>query len=360
MAEEIDVSKKREELKHQLATGEYKTLIDVMLDGMGRSIQKLTRGLALPPFWFSALMLTLVILLISVLLSILLGEFQSARREFIPIEFMIAGLLLAIWIGLKIYIDSFFAKVHDYILDGIEAEVDLADLQRWLVAVSNLKRPLVIALVYGVVQGLNRTAFHSDRLGDFIGIGPMIFLILIHFFSVGIGIYYFFLFIVLPMRLGKYHFKLYAADPSSSEIIDQLSDVLSNFVYLVAVINALGSLLSFLFAQWYWLGELMMIWIPLILLFILNQYNLAKIITRSKWKTLNAIQEQVETLQKQETILGEETLAHIDKLMDYHDRIKATRNSALDFRAGLNFANSLLLPLFAFVLGNLNEMRDVF
>lgn len=46
--------------------------------------------------------------------------------------------------------------------------------------------------------------------------------------------------------------------------------------------------------------------------------------------------------------------------MDYHDRIKATRNSALDLRAGLNFLNSLLLPLIAFVLGNLDKILAYF
>ena len=50
----------------------------------------------------------------------------------------------------------------------------------------------------------------------------------------------------------------------------------------------------------------------------------------------------------------------INRLMDYHDRIKATRNSALDLRAGLNFLNSLLLPLLAFLLANLKEVLKLF
>ena len=46
--------------------------------------------------------------------------------------------------------------------------------------------------------------------------------------------------------------------------------------------------------------------------------------------------------------------------MDFHDRIKATRNSALDLRAGLNFLNSLLLPLLAFLLANLDKIFALF
>ena len=45
--------------------------------------------------------------------------------------------------------------------------------------------------------------------------------------------------------------------------------------------------------------------------------------------------------------------------MDYHDRIKATPNSALNFRAGLNFLNSLLLPILAFVVANLKDVINI-
>ena len=45
--------------------------------------------------------------------------------------------------------------------------------------------------------------------------------------------------------------------------------------------------------------------------------------------------------------------------MDYHDRIKATPNSALNFRASLNFLNSLLLPILAFVAANLKDVIKI-
>jgi hypothetical protein len=50
----------------------------------------------------------------------------------------------------------------------------------------------------------------------------------------------------------------------------------------------------------------------------------------------------------------------LGKLMDYHDRIRDTPNSALNFRAGLNFLNSLLLPILAFVAANLRDVVNFF
>jgi hypothetical protein len=161
------------------------------------------------------------------------------------------------------------------------------------------------------------------------------------------------------VRLSRYQFKLNPVNPSSSEVIDRLSDTLNSFVYIAAVLLALATLFLFLFG----LGNISNIilavlagWGPLIALFLTNQYALSKIITRAKWKKLNEIQAKIESLEAGEDIPSEKTLAHMTKLLDYYDRIKTTPNSALNLRAGLSFLNSLLLPLLAFILGNLEQI----
>jgi len=95
-------------------------------------------------------------------------------------------------------------------------------------------------------------------------------------------------------------------------------------------------------------------------MFALNHTSLSSIIRRAKWKTLNEIQVKVEKLQAVENFEDKETMEAINRLMDYHDRVKATRNSALDFGTYLNFINSLLLPLLAFILGNLDLVLNLF
>lgn len=119
MSKESELTQKREELKRQLDAGEYKTLIDVMLDETGRFIQKLSRNSVLPPFWYNALVLALLIWLFSWLLSIFLGEFHAIRRGLISGEFIVVGILVLIWIGFKLYTDSLFANVLNHLLDAI-------------------------------------------------------------------------------------------------------------------------------------------------------------------------------------------------------------------------------------------------
>jgi hypothetical protein len=101
-------------------------------------------------------------------------------------------------------------------------------------------------------------------------------------------------------------------------------------------------------------------WLALIAIFTLNQTSLSSIIRRAKWKMLNEIQSKVENLQAAENFEEKETMEAINRLMDYHDRVKATRDSALDFRTYLSFFNSLLLPLLAFILGNLDLVLKLF
>ncbi len=63
MTEDTALLEKRTELKRQLAEGEYKTLVDVMLGETGRLIQKLTKSWGPIPFWVSAALVALLTLL---------------------------------------------------------------------------------------------------------------------------------------------------------------------------------------------------------------------------------------------------------------------------------------------------------
>ena len=104
---------------------------------------------------------------------------------------------------------------------------------------------------------------------------------------------------------------------------------------------------------------LLLPWILILSVFVNSHYALSKIIRKSKWQILADIQTQIETLQSKSEIISEETLSHINKLMDYHNRIKATRNSAIDIRSGLSLLQSFLLPAIGLLLANLLDILDI-
>lgn len=362
MAEQSKLDQEREELKRQLAVGTYQTSIDLMLDGTGRFIQKLTRGSKPPSFWYSAIILILFPLLISLLISFLLGEINNLIPEPLLVQIIVSGMMFVIMILVKIYLDSVFSAWQNYFLDAIESEDDIIDFQHWISTLCDIKKQLVFGIVYSVIVGLYGLAWVSASIG-WGGFGFALFLLYLTFFA-GIHIYYFFLFIIFPLRLSRYHFKLYDADPRNSEVIYRLSSQLSTFVYIMALSLALVTLLA---GSWNLLEQplfvipfVLIMWVPLTILFIFNQYGLTKIINRTKWEKLNKVQAEIETLEEENNIVDKGTMEAVNRLMDFHDRIKSTRNSALDLRAGLNFANSLLLPFIAFVLGNWDKIVVLF
>jgi hypothetical protein len=101
-------------------------------------------------------------------------------------------------------------------------------------------------------------------------------------------------------------------------------------------------------------------WIPIIAIFILNQSSLSTLIQRAKGKTLNEIQARIEELHNSEKLGEKEPMETINRLMDYYDRIKSIRSSRIDSGAVLNLINSLLLPLLALVLGNIDKILALF
>ena len=167
--------------------------------------------------------------------------------------------------------------------------------------------------------------------------------------------------ILLSVRLHRYELKLFPADPSSSQLVSHLSSELGLFAYFFAIFSVVVTLEISRIGHFSFFGIIIVfLWIPIIALFILNQTSLSNIIRRSKWKKLNEIQTRIEKLEESENYADKETMEIINRLLDYHDRIKATKNSAVDLRTILNFVNSLLLPLIAFILGNLDLVINLF
>jgi len=223
MAEDNALLEKREGLKRQLATGEYKTLTDILLNGTGHLIQKITRNPESLPFWYSGVVIALVTLLVSFLTSLLLGESHSFR-EMILLEILAVGVALVFVTMSKIYIGITFTNLRNNLLDVIESVADLADLQHWLAAVCNVKKSLIFSLAYGISVGFYIPILWTATRGGFFGFGPTILLVITSF-QAGMFGYYGLLFLALPARLSRYQCHLYAADPSSSEVIDRLSDM---------------------------------------------------------------------------------------------------------------------------------------
>ncbi|SRR5258706_1980043 len=358
---------KREELKRRLAAGEYKTLVDIFLAGTDRLIRKITRRSKPLPIWWIPTILSAVLILINFAsayaagISTAYGNFFGLLGSGYVVEITLRGVLAIVSpIALNQYINRIFVLWHDDMIDATESLASLETFEDWLVKTSNWRLHLLVTIIVGFLGGLY-VALIGARLGLFVGYGTMLIFVIIGMFSSAF-VYLLLMVVLLSARLRRYDLKLFASDPSSSELVSRLSSELGLLVYIVAFYAAIvslfvawaGFLTSFIFLL------VLVLWLPIISMFLLNQTSLSSIIRRAKWKTLNEIQAKVEKLQAAKNFEDKETMEAINRLMDYHDRVKATHNSALDLNTTLHFINSLLLPLIAFILANFDVVLKLF
>ena len=361
---------KREELKRRLTAGEYKTLVDIFLDWFNRVLRKITRQSETLPTWLITIIVGLSLTLISVAIIYISGEIAFLlvlTRAYggAGILTIFLGSIVAVYIvvAMNQYIRRIFALWRAEVIDATESVASLDDFEDWLKIICSWKLHLIVTIIVVMILTPNATFMIKTQLGVSVNYGSRLSLLLISMFAYAF-VYLFLMVILLSARLRQYDLKLFVADPSNSKLISRMSGELVWVIYIVAAYAIIGLIsirlvfgtinLSVVIVQ------ILLAWIPIIAVFTLIQSSLSSIIRRSKWKTLNEIQVKVEKLQAAENFEDKEPMEALNRLMDYHDRVKATRDSALDFRTYLSFINSLLLPLLAFILGNLDLVLNLF
>ncbi|MFC2023575.1 hypothetical protein ACFLT5_02430 [Chloroflexota bacterium] len=354
MAKATNLTEGREELKQRLADGEYRSSVDVILDTVGRILQKLTRRPRPPAFWISALAIALLVSLVAFLASLLTDALS--RDAYLTI--ILGGTL--IFLNLVIARSTFrrtFDTLQKKLLDGLESNAGLTGLHAWLRGAADIKWPVLLGLFTYVL-------YVAFILPDPIAAPSPIETIIVGGFMLwwtGFLIYYMFLFVLLPLRLGRCQFKLHTEDPVSTEVLLDWSKMMSFAAYMFAFMLATGTLFTATAAT-FRLRTLIFIiprWLPLITLFVVNQMAMSGVITRSKRKSLNEVEAQMAALRPTGDPPEHENMQTLLWLWDYHDRIIGSRGSFLHLRGILNLVNTLLIPLLAFLVANRQALFEL-
>lgn len=289
----------------------------------------------------------------------------EATRQALEDFLIFLPLTLIVYLGVvgtRKYWRMTMSTISSHLLDAIDAIENLRDFEDWLKSWSNHRAELAWSIPFAVLFE-SYFIIMAVLTGEGFPRIPVLIAFLPIFIQIGMLFYDFFRAISMPLHIRHYQFKLYQTDPASSEIIARLAGLFTAFVFLVAAIAGILTLLLTILNPLLVAGSIFVIaiaWIPLFLSFAVTQSALRHIIKYGKQKALSEIQAKVEKLQAKEEIPSEETLKHIRALIDYHDYIKSRRDSTLDLQSGLNFLNSLLFPVIGFLLGNLKELLAFF
>ncbi|HLA06738.1 MAG TPA: hypothetical protein VJ022_04785 [Anaerolineales bacterium] len=362
---------------------EYRSLPEYILDGVGAMLERVLnpagvrkRNSFLPPhptaqededfpsYWWNGVVIFLITLLIGWLISVSLGLSFSPDETALVLWASGTGTLALI--ANKVNIRAFLKTFRESLLDKMLRDEDVDHLGNWLEINFGVWKPLLSGLVAGPLLAwlLYSSWLENHPLAVFqVGVFSVILLACIQ--SVWVGYYLLPFYVAFPSRLNRYQFDLYTTDPSSSEVVGRLSRLLTFILYvtlgfimqltvgltLLGVLTEQTPLAGFVFSVF--------VWAPTVILYAAGQFHLTDLISRAKWKMLNEVQTKIEALYGEEGIPSKDTLDRLAKLMDYHDRIKATPNSALNFRSSLNFLNSLLFPVLAFIIANLDRVIEL-
>ena len=371
MSTDTALIEKREELKRRLEKVEYRTLIDVILDGTSRIIQKVTHNPRPISPWYSSVMLASIIMLSAFATLFLMGDVPVFMRQMAIFPRGAAPLLVSlgyfsflIMVAGNLYVRRVFKTCRESVLGVAESMETLKDFEIWLTGVCNRKAHLIASIVGGVL--INSYVLYISSITFGFGLIPPISIaiaFLLYYMVTSAFLYLLLYMAVLSARVGRYQLKLYPTDPGSSEVIGHLTSLFNNLLYIAAIFVA--SVMLFLAFIGLLTIEIIVLlillwWIPLTTMFVFYHNSLSSIVRRAKAKTLNEIQAKIEKLHASESLGEKGTMETINRLMDYYDRIKSTRSSRIDLGAVLNLINSLLLPLLALVLGNIDKILDLF
>jgi hypothetical protein len=361
MGEKETLIQRRQALKEQIQQKQFKSLAGVLLEGTERVVRFVTRTRRPISLWYSWAVFTLLTWVITSLVAIPLSQTRTFESGLIFAGITIIPLASVSIFGAQIVHKTLMRVLLHQVIDAIRTEDDVTGLESWLHKTFAIKTQLLFCLPLTLLTSLGFILLWNLVRGT--ADWGIFVLILMACFQGVTGIYASVVAMNLPNQVSYYELNLYAADPGSSELIQRLAGTVNSLMFSIAA--GLG-LLTFWMSAFNLLSEgigvfaLIIVFSIITAVFVNGHYALAHIIAKAKWGKLNALQAKIDTLESEADLTDKETMEAINRLIDYHDRIKSTPNSAVDLRAGLSFLNSALLPVLGFLLANLSDVIAFF
>jgi hypothetical protein len=297
---------------------------------------------------------------LGVSLSVLLGETRFTTPSLILTNLMwVTYTYLVILLSLGIY-SRMLEFLRLRLIELMKTEQHIQELQAWTEQWVGRRFQQVLFSVgfAALLASVNVYAiYRTTRLS--IGVTQIYF---INFFYLGATVYGLISLIAFLIRLRHWSLTLYPDDPASSPILLQLSEQLRDYLLIYSLAIALfmvltgfvGALNTITVAEF-----LIFNWIPILTLFFLAHLTFSSMIMRVKQERMGVIQSRIMKLSNLDKT-DAKTTAQIMSLMDYHDRVKAAKNSLINSQAILNLLGSLAFPSLALLIDAWPYVKDLF
>lgn len=364
IASPLPLDESRIHFRQTLSSSLTNSLIGRWWNGIAKAIGWLTRRKKVIPFELAVVFFNIFTLVVSISLSLLLGETAITRPDyFLPLVVWVIFTVLYILV-MHAQLTHAVQILSTTIAENIPSTNDLVNLQNLIQKGMRLFWQFAFSLLFAIISGVWIPYVLSIYSGAEFLIGARV-LYVFNYFQVGMYIYFLLVVISVLLGLSRFELDIYANDPSNSPVIRRIYQVSSTLTLCAA---ALGAIHYFLISVRrvdisapYMLATLIVLgWLPPIILFITIHLSLARIMTEAKGRKLAQIQEIIRQTERGSDLATKEPLESIQRLMNYHDRIRATPNSMVNLNSLSNLLGSLLMPLIATILGNITTILALF
>jgi ABC-type multidrug transport system fused ATPase/permease subunit len=264
-------------------------------------------------------------------------------------------------IAIEFGIDNLIKTSRDHLMAALITEGDREDLIHAFEYYFSVKKQFLFGVIFSLLAHIAFIVLDPSLIFKF-GWGVLFVNVIFHTFH-GFCVYFFIAYLSWGLQsLKNYRFDLFELDPSSTEIIQKLANLLQSTVSLTTLMVASATIifssariLPFASVA----GMILLMWISTITLYFINRHILKTIILRAKWEKLKKIQEQIRSLENIDSIPAKETLEHIKLLKEYHDKIKGTPDSPWDFTRYFTMMNTLIWPTLGIIASNVTDFVNL-
>ena len=311
--------------------------------------------------WVSAAIVMGVNLLVGVTVSALLKETQFTTPN--------AILISAMWVTWAYFAILITTNLNGRLVEflsldftaSLQNEQHIQEFLRWANRWLGRHVPqLLFYLIYGITIAL--LGFYGVYQTTKVSFGTIL-IYFVNFFHTAIALYGGLALLDFLLKLKSWDLVLYSDDPASTPILLQISTEINNFSFSAAIIFAtliLPLRLMGAFNLVIIVTYVVFTLIPILSLFVLANQAFSRQINRVKYERLKELQSKIMKLSSDVEKLDKDTIAYVKGLIDYHDRVKSSRNSLYSSESFINLLRSLALPILSAVLGTIDVWQKIF
>ncbi len=356
MDQQQELDLKRREVREEILAIKEKLPSARILNQFGKVFPSNSLG-----YWLAnILLLNLFLVGPGMVLMLVLREtgtfFSYFGGALMTTECVVVGTLAA-----HIAVQAIFEDLAYQIVEKINNTDDLAKMLRWLDKAWSMLNISSFILPFGLIWAALGAGNTSASIQQFIGFGYTLWCLLVGLLA-GVVFYVPLWASLLALRLKEYHYEMNVYSPADSEIISNISDMLTRSIYILAAVEAFVTLLvtSGLGGEQiqplFTFPLVIFGWAIILVQFMTTRNTLGTITNRAKWRTLNRIRAKINALEATGDLSDKDTAERLTRLADIHKQIMLSKTNTFDLKSVSTLLSQLMLPLLGLLLGNFDKV----